>query len=91
MTRWPGKLGKGDAFDPAAARARARRMRLAPIVVLAGKKVAKAFGVVAPYLEWTTLRGRRVVVVPHPSGINRWWNDSKNVQALRKLLAEVFS
>lgn len=45
--------------------------------VLCGRRVADAFGVTAGFFEWTSTRnGRRpVVVIPHPSGRNRCWND----------------
>lgn len=33
-------------------------------------------------------RAVRVAVVPHPSGINRWWNDPANVEAARSFLRE---
>jgi hypothetical protein len=53
--------------------------------VLLGRRVAAAFGLAsAPYLEWTEARGRTWVVMPHPSGVNRWWNDEEN-----RLLATV--
>lgn len=43
--------------------------------VLLGRTVAHAFGLdTAKFFEW---RGE-FVVIPHPSGTSRWWNESKN-------------
>lgn len=53
------------------------------LVVLAGKNVARAFGVRAEYHEWLVSPGCRAVVVPHPSGVNRWWNSADNREASR--------
>jgi len=49
-----------------------------------GNPLAEVYGrtVHAPAL------GRPVVPVPHPSGLNRWWNDPRRVAALRDLLSE---
>jgi uracil-DNA glycosylase len=48
-------------------------------VVLLGRQVATAYGYerLAP-LIWHRRAGRRVAVLPHPSGRNRWWNDARN-------------
>lgn len=62
------------------------RERLAPsydVVYLVGTRVARAFEmrpvallhVDAPY-----------ITLPHPSGLNRWWNDPDNVSAAREVL-----
>jgi len=69
-------------------------------LVLVGRRVARAFGVSNAYLRWTqvsqrqTADGRttsevlhrRAVVIPHPSGVNRWWNDPKNEARARRFL-----
>lgn len=89
LEAWPGPDGaKGDAFPIDEARAAAARVRFrTPVVLLAGHRVARAFGVRAGYLEWTTLRGRRAAVIPHPSGINRWWNCPRNRRRARRFIA----
>ena len=85
--------GKGDAFDASAARLAAGR--LAPSlagrrVVLVGLAVAKAFGLdEPPLLSWTVHRGMNVAVVPHPSGVNRWWNEPTNVAMAKAFLREL--
>lgn len=43
--------------------------------ILIGRRVARAFHAHhLPYLEPTTFEDRTIVVAPHPSGLNRWWN-----------------
>lgn len=75
------KSGKGRAFPMKAARANAAAIVSAEKgrtrFILAGKRVAAAFGVgSAEYFEPKEKDGRTYFVVPHPSGINRWWNTS---------------
>ena len=67
---------KGSYFPAVLARRKARRFDLPSyaVVLLAGQRVAKAFGVKARYFEPCLLRGRVCYVVPHPSGVNRWYN-----------------
>lgn len=89
LRRYPGPAGdKGDAFPAGRARRAARRLsgRLrARTVLLAGKRVGAAFGVGAEYLEWGTHeQGFAFVVIPHPSGVNRWWNDPDNRESFTK-------
>lgn len=81
--QWPGPAGatgKGTAWDRVGARDRARIIgdRLdGRTVVLVGRRVAAAFEYPSwPYLVWgDDVRGFRFSVVPHPSGIVRFWND----------------
>lgn len=92
LRRWPGASGKGSAFPVADARAAARRARLdADVVLLAGLRVAGAFGARAGFFEWFELRGRRAAVIPHPSGVNRWWNDAANRERARAFLRGVLA
>jgi len=66
----------------------------APVVLL-GQRVSEAFGFPGcDVLEWSlpvhgTLQGRNVAVVPHPSGLNRWWNDLGNQVGARRFLREL--
>jgi uracil-DNA glycosylase len=95
LDEYPGESwatrGKGDAFPMALARERAARMRfLTPIVVFCGTDTAGAFGCRAPFLEWFIFRRtRQGVVIPHPSGINRYYNRSENKQKVRDILASI--
>lgn len=55
-------------------------------VILLGKRVADCFGIVKGYFEPHHLdegnpamfAGTILYVVPHPSGVNRWFNDASN-------------
>lgn len=106
LAYWPGPSasGKGSAFPLAEARSRAGETPLPPGSLLCGRRVAQAFGLGrAPFLEWvegdarggrTNGAGRptaRVAVIPHPSGVCRWWNDPENVDAARRFLREALA
>lgn len=62
-------------------------------VILVGRNVARAFSLeAAPWHEWSSYRVTyppdspalfSVAVVPHPSGLNRWYNDSANLETAR--------
>jgi len=93
LPKFPGKKGKGDAFDRRNAAIAARnikigfRMSSRPFSILLGRNVAEAFG-----FEYRPLGVQRhhelghLVFLPHPSGINRWWNEPENVWRAKKLL-----
>lgn len=71
------------------------------VVLLAGLRVARAFGLRMnhkdrpsfSYFEKKIFKDQpnqtifEVVVVPHPSGVNRWWNDPQNEARAREFLA----
>lgn len=87
MDRFPGKAGKGDAFRMD--RARRAALRLSQRfekrkVVLLGNRVARAFEVkpIWPAGNFVPMWGGFVTVVPHPSGISRWWNDPENARSM---------
>lgn len=86
LQQWPGQDGKGSAFPLHDARvAAAAMLSVLPqgrVVVVAGKRVAQAFGIRKPeFLRWYAVGGKVVGVLPHPSGINRWLNDPANREA----------
>lgn len=92
LTTWPGKSGKGDAFPLRAAVVAARRfqIRAGDRVLFLGRSAAAAFGFAAPFLFWRPFRVAEAAIFPHPSGINHWWNDTRNrrraARFLRKFL-----
>lgn len=97
LSRFCGKNGKGDAFPLEIAREEAAalfpslvRYRL---VILLGANVARAFFAdPLPILEtrrWGLGRGE-FAVVPHPSGVNRWYNSPANVRRAENFLRLVF-
>jgi uracil-DNA glycosylase len=87
---YPGKSGKGDAFPMVEAIGAAQRMRPCGIVLLAGKAVGRAFGIDSEFFEWRRRGGTRYAVIPHPSGVSRWWNDPRNVEVATRFLRGVF-
>ena len=92
LDRFPGKQGKGDKFPLPEAREAAQGIRLEgrPFVLLLGRGVASAFGLGnLPWLEWAEVEQARVAVVPHPSGINRWWNEQENRERAREFLGNL--
>lgn len=59
-------------------------------LVMLGRKVARAFDDPRPFFELSeTDAGNRAVVVPHPSGKCRAWNDKRNVAKFRKVMREL--
>jgi uracil-DNA glycosylase len=72
--RFPGKAGKGDAFDiqEGMEQAKSLRARVRPgdLVVLLGRNVTRCFG-----LKWVPFRigslsAATYVILSHPSGVN---------------------
>jgi len=54
-------------------------------VFLLGKRVAHAFGMMERQFFDGLHCGQTVLyVVPHPSGLNRWYNDAENVEISRQ-------
>jgi uracil-DNA glycosylase len=89
--RRPRGSKKGDAFPKLEARRAARLIDFAgafPVVFL-GKRVASAFDVRAGYLEMVDFWGRPAFVFPHPSGVNRWWNDPANEERARAFMRDL--
>lgn len=51
------------------------------MLILAGQRVCSAFSVAYLPLKFdVTPMGPSVLCIPHPSGLNRWWNDPQNVE-----------
>lgn len=90
LEEFPGKAGKGDLFDRVFAVQSAAKITIdlalfpRPFVLLLGNKVATAFGRERPIFRRFAIHGTRAYVVPHPSGINLWWNDPKNVRRAKR-------
>ena len=89
-THHSGKRSKGDAFDRANGCVNAGDILLdwrVERIVLLGKNVAHCFGFRdVPFLAEIHIYGRRFLIFPHPSGINRWWNERRNERRARQLL-----
>lgn len=57
------------------------------VVILLGWRVARAFSEQTGYFEGReTINGARIYVVPHPSGVNRWWNQDDH----KRMASEFF-
>jgi hypothetical protein len=86
-----GNLCTGKWSMPAARTQAARVLQLRPPevrLVLLGSKVAQAFGLeFAPFTAQAVgLLGHRAVLLPHPSGRNRIWNEPGAFRRARNLL-----
>lgn len=100
VDRFLGKIGKGDKFDEAEASAKFWRMKRAGdfnerCTVLLGAKVKRAclvgnaYDLVGCEVHCPTWAWRgAVLVIPHPSGINLWWNSYSNELTARRRLRE---
>ena len=89
LDAWPGKNGKGDRFPAQKARSAAnsmlRDLRCSSVIFI-GVATARAFNFDAPPLRWREFNGGRTAVLPHPSGINRWYNDVNNKRKASKFM-----
>lgn len=79
----PQDAPKGMAFNVKAAGRRARELELTlgqlPLMLLLGKRVAAAFRMTnVEYFQAAFIGTVPTFVVPHPSGINRWYNKIEN-------------
>jgi hypothetical protein len=56
-----------------------RKLPRVPLILL-GSKVCDAFGIEDPdWLEtYASILWSPMIAFPHPSGLNRWWNDPEN-------------
>jgi len=74
-----------SAWDRISGRLEGRR------VVALGRRAARATGASDIWFRWTVAGGIVVSSMPHPSGLNRWWNDPRNMDTagrfVRTLLA----
>ena len=78
-----------------AARTRAARLLAergeGDVIVLCGAKVAEAFGLSFKEHALTTVRrpgAPALVVLPHPSGLNRFWQEPRAFERARQVLVD---
>lgn len=62
------------------------RCHAAGVVVLLGQRVADAFEHRARIFEWDESGGTRLVQLPHPSGLNHYWNEPAHVALAERFL-----
>lgn len=55
-------------------------------VVALGRRVSRAVGAPEEWFRWEVSGGITVASMPHPSGLNRWWNDLRNVSVGKKFV-----
>lgn len=94
---WPGRADRGDRFPKHLARQNASRMMYSFSdchVLFIGLAVANIFDFHERPLQWrrlSTISGTyTAAVLPHPSGVNRWWNDAKNKQAAVRFMRKTW-
>lgn len=96
--RWPGydpTAGKGSAYSIAQARIKTAEIADEIVeagyenVIFVGKRVAEAFGYPTDRIlewKWDVDRGFQWAILPHPSGVNRWWNASTHAREAERFL-----
>ena len=89
---WPGKSGKGDKF-PTREATRSAAIKSKQIigrrVLFVGISPAAAFGFKPQPLRWRKFNGGIAAILPHPSGVNKWWNDPANRKTARRFMSSV--
>jgi len=104
LQKWPGKGIGGDKFPMVDAKIAAKKMlpslRNKPVILL-GANVARAFGAKNfAYGQYYEIRDPEhpsdivvpfMAVIPHPSGVNRYWNRPENRDAVRKFFVELLA
>lgn len=87
LQEYPGSDEKGSRFPFGVAKEAATKLLVEVDrdrhLILAGKRVAAAFGMEnAKYFHTVTLKPVpiQITVIPHPSGVNFWWNKPENVE-----------
>jgi hypothetical protein len=92
LRSWPGtnRTKKGDLWPAQLARVAALTCIVGVAgarVILLGQNVARAFRVGRrPILTWFPFGHGHAAIVPHPSGINRWYNDPSNVRRAERFM-----
>lgn len=94
LERYPGAAGSGAALPMVPAREAWAELEVSLSagprrrVVLLGSRLALVADVSAPTFEWVQREGHDVVVVPHPSGLNRVYNDPLAQESVSRVLRE---
>lgn len=98
LNYYPGSNGEGDVFPMEEARQRGKYLavELSPRTILAcGKKTTEALtGAPAEAVHYFQLlmgdesSSSFVIPIPHPSGVNRWWNSEDNRGVYRSFMRQ---
>jgi uracil-DNA glycosylase len=92
LDAFPGRSGKGSSFPVAEARAAAARLE--PLLkgrrtVFVSFRLASLFDLPADPFRWLAAFGGFAAVSPHPSGVNRWWNEPGNAEDARAFFSSL--
>jgi uracil-DNA glycosylase len=92
-TRFPGRHKGADGFDLLEGLEQARILlsacREGDLVVLLGVNVARVFGFAyKPLAAFANPGGITFFILPHPSGLNRYWNKPSNRLIAQTLFSE---
>lgn len=86
-------VGTGFTFNILAAKVAASRLaeKFEPgqIVLLLGGRVSESFGLHSGYFEEHVVNEACVYILPHPSGINRWFNDPRNMAQMTTFMQSI--
>ncbi len=97
---WPGSAsGKGDKFPMDEARREAAALWDHCLgfttcrydwLLLLGRNVQRAFRQSDPWMEWRLMmpQALQIAALPHPSGVNHWWNDETNTALAAEFLSD---
>jgi hypothetical protein len=91
LDHWPGANEKGDKFPMREARVKAQEIVQSLVerkVIFVGRATALAFGFRTQFFEWVEFAGFTAAAIPHPSGVNYWWNEKHNVELASKFLRD---
>lgn len=95
LEEFPGRATRGDLFPLTVARERAEIVKAQEaereVLIFVGMGVADAFDFDEPPCTWRRIAfpRRRLGMIPHPSGLNLWYNDETNVRQARIFLREI--
>lgn len=78
--RWDRVAAAASALNLAASILRGRRL------VLVGQRVRDAFGLGRPMMDWAAGPHGDWAWIPHPSGLNTWYNHEENRATVREFL-----
>ncbi len=94
--RFPGaKNGKGDGFDMLEGVGKAKELTDLTfdedLIVLCGARGTRVFGLPYEPMKIVVLRGIKHLILPHPSGRNRYWNHPEHRNYCFALFRNEFS
>lgn len=83
LLKWPARRSQHPDARTAARRLLRRACPSNLTIILLGRQVADAFKANKPFFSLTVISGVQTLLLPHPSGRCRIWNDPKSVLRAR--------